>query len=110
MAAKMVRRDPVAAKVPYEDDAGRVFHFHALRGQFITSLGRAGVPLGTAQKLARHKDPKLTANVYTHLGHVDLVAAVENLPLPFCAPLAPTPCASMRSTAEAAKRPMAKTT
>jgi site-specific recombinase XerD len=51
--------------------------FHANRHTFISNLGRAGVPLATAQKLARHADPKLTANVYCHF-------ASETVP-PVCA-------------------------
>lgn len=66
----------------YRDSAGHVFDFHALRGQFITFLARAGVGLTTAQKLARHSTPTLTANVYTHLGLSDLAAAVEGVALP----------------------------
>ncbi len=92
-AAEMLRIDLEAAGIPYRDAAGRVFDFHSLRGQYITSLGRAGVPLVTAQKLARHSDPKLTANVYTHLAMVDLAAAVESLPIrlkPLALPLALT--------------------
>lgn len=64
----------------YVDHDGRVFDFHSLRGQFVTDLGRAGVPLTTAQKLARHSDPKLTANLYTHLSAVDLASSVDSLP------------------------------
>lgn len=33
-AAKMIRRDLAAAKIPFRDAAGQVFDFHALRGQF----------------------------------------------------------------------------
>jgi hypothetical protein len=47
------------------------------RGRLI---GGDGTPLATAQKLARHSDPRLAANVYTHLGLADLARAVENLP------------------------------
>ena len=79
-SAAMVRADLAAAGIPYADDAGRVFDFHALRGQFITNLARAGVPLATAQKLARHSDPKLTSNVYTHLSVHDEAGAVGSLP------------------------------
>jgi integrase len=59
---------------------GRVVDFHALRTTFITTLALSGVPLTVAQKLARHSDPRLTANTYTHLGLADLGRAVESLP------------------------------
>jgi hypothetical protein len=33
-----------------------------------------------AQKLARHRDPKLTANIYTKMGVDELADAVAKLP------------------------------
>ena len=80
--AEMIRHDLQAAGLPYEDERGDVFDFHALRGQFITQLGRSGVSLVEAQKLARHCDPKLTANHYTHLSLHDLTSAVSRLAAP----------------------------
>ena len=76
----MLRTDLDAAGIPYRDGSGKVFDFHALRSRYITDLGRSGVPLVEAQRLARHSDPRLTANHYTHLGIHDLSAAVERLP------------------------------
>jgi integrase len=38
----MVRRDLAKAKVPYRDQVGRIFDFHALRHQFISTLARSG--------------------------------------------------------------------
>ncbi len=55
---------------------------------FISHLALSGVPLAVAQKLARHSDPRLTANVYTHLGLADLARAVEALP-PLSGPAPP---------------------
>lgn len=52
---------------------------HALRTAFVTNLGRAGVSLAQAQKLARHSTPVLTANVYTKLELVDAHEAVAKL-------------------------------
>lgn len=60
---------------------GEVLDFHALRVTYCTLLARAGVPLVQAQKLMRHSDPKLTANVYSRLGLVDGHAAVARLHL-----------------------------
>jgi integrase len=79
-AADMLRRDLEAAGIAYLDDDGQVFDFHALRGQYITNLARAGVSLQMAQKLARHSTPTLTANVYTKLQLDDRVGAVAKLP------------------------------
>jgi integrase len=75
----MIQADLEAAGAPYVKE-DRTLDFHALRVSFVSSLALSGVPLATAQKLARHSDPRLTANVYTHLGLADLSRAVESLP------------------------------
>jgi integrase len=63
-AAEMLRLDLDAAGIPYEDGEG-VFDFHAVRGQFVTLLARAGVMPRVAQKLARHSDVNLTMRHYS---------------------------------------------
>ena len=79
-SAIMIRKDLAAADIPYEDDAGRVFDFHALRHQFISSLAQAGVHPKEAQSLARHSTISLTMDRYTHLNVVDLTGALDRLP------------------------------
>jgi len=79
---KMMKLDLERAGIPYQDEDGLFADFHSNRDTFITNLGRARVPLVTAQKLARHHDPKLTSNVYTHLGLSDKASAIESLPTP----------------------------
>lgn len=81
-AAAMLRGDLKAAGIPYRDERGRVFDFHALRMTFITNLALAGVPLVHAQRLARHSTPALTSNFYTSLEIVDLARAAEKLVTP----------------------------
>lgn len=82
VGAKMIRIDLAAAKISYTID-GKDYDFHALRHQFITGLARAGVSLKSAQQLARHSKPELTANTYTHLSVRDTSADVEKLaPIP----------------------------
>jgi integrase len=81
--AEMLRHDLEDAGIEYVvegPDGPEYADFHALRHTYITSLERAGVSIKTAMMLARHSDPKLTLNVYTHRGLVDLAAAVEQLP------------------------------
>ena len=78
--AMMLRADLAAADIPYEDERGRVFDFHALRHLFITNLARGGVAPKVAQALARHSTPVLTLAVYTHAGDAEQRAAVEQLP------------------------------
>ena len=79
-AARIIRIDLQAAGIPYTDESGSVFDFHALRHQFISSLAAAGVHPKTAQELARHSDIKLTMNRYTHVFRGELDKAVDLLP------------------------------
>jgi integrase/recombinase XerD len=69
-------------RLMYQDESGLFADFHSNRHTFISNLGRAGVPLIIAQKLARHSDPRLTANRYTHLEMEDKAAAIASLPTP----------------------------
>lgn len=80
---KMTRvfiRDLKAAKIEERDSRGRVVDVHSLRHTYATMLAQAGVPLQQVQQLMRHSDPKLTANVYTHLDVLDGAAAIAKLP------------------------------
>jgi integrase len=78
--AEMVRLDLEAAGIPYQDDAGRFFDFHATRGQFISSLAAGGVHPKVAQVLARHSTITLTMDHYTHLDVLDVTGALDKLP------------------------------
>jgi integrase len=78
--AEMLRRDLEAAGISPKDELGRVVDCHSLRYTFATLLCIAGVPLVHAQRLMRHKDPKLTANIYTDINMDEHVKAVEKLP------------------------------
>ncbi|MEX0701310.1 MAG: tyrosine-type recombinase/integrase [Planctomycetales bacterium] len=79
-AAEMLRLDLAAAEIPYEDDAGRVCDFHALRHTFISSLAASGVHPKIAQELARHSTISLTMDRYTHVGRSEAAAALKSLP------------------------------
>ena len=102
-AAKMLREDLEAARAKWieegrtpadraereagcflspEDEAGRVFDFHALRHQFISNLAAAGEHPKVAQQLARHSTIDLTMNVYTDPHLLDTTGAVNRLPQP----------------------------
>jgi len=78
--SQMVRDDLTEAGIPYEDELGRFFDFHALRGQFGTLLAKRGVHPKTAQVLMRHHDVNLTLGLYTHVLHGQENAAIESLP------------------------------
>ncbi|MBM3984022.1 MAG: hypothetical protein FJ304_27890, partial [Planctomycetes bacterium] len=81
-AAEMLRRDLEAVEVPYSvegPDGPEYADFHALRHTYLTMLGRHGVDLRTAQELAGHSTPLLTAR-YSHRRLHDLAGAVDKLP------------------------------
>ena len=79
-AAEMLRNDLKDAQIPYEDERGRIFDFHALRHQFISNLASAGVHPKVAQQLARHSSISLTMDRYTHLQSDDVANALHELP------------------------------
>jgi integrase len=80
VAAEMLRVDIAAAGIPYQDDSGRYFDFHAMRGQFISLLAARGVHPKVAQALARHSTISLTMDYYTHLDVLDVAGALDKLP------------------------------
>ena len=69
-----------AAGIARTDVEGRTLDLHALRHTAATRMARTGVPLMHAQQLLGHSDPKLTAQIYSHLEAEDLRGAVESLP------------------------------
>ena len=56
--------------------------FHDLRGTTGTLLARAGVSLVVAQRILRHRDPRLTANIYSRVDLDDLRAGIARLGVP----------------------------
>ncbi len=76
----MLATDLMRCGIAPVDDRGRVVDMHSLRHGYITTLARAGVPVKTLQTLARHSDPKLTLNVYSHLTLLDTAGALDALP------------------------------
>jgi integrase len=76
----MLKADLERCGIEQTDASGRVVDMHSLRHGYITTLARAGVPVKTLQALARHSDPKLTLNVYSHVSVYDTAKAVEALP------------------------------
>jgi len=77
-----LRRRTASDFLSYQNASGDFADFHSNRHTFISMLGREGVPLTIAQKLARHSDPRLTANRYTHLEMQDKEEAIHGLPTP----------------------------
>ena len=75
--ALALQGDLERAEIPYENESGEVFDFHALRHTFITNLRNA--PARVAQSLARHKSSQMTDR-YTHIRLHDERAALDSLP------------------------------
>ncbi len=65
------------ARIERVDGDGRKIDIHALRHTFGSRLARHGAGLVHVQRLMGHSDPKLTAQVYTHLDVEDLRKAME---------------------------------
>lgn len=76
-----LKRDLKKAGIPYRNEEGRQFDFHSFRYCFATMLAKANVPIRTAIELMRHKDPRLTLQIYTDAGQLDTDEAVERLPM-----------------------------
>ena len=75
-----------AAGIEWKNDEGQRIDFLALRTTLVTQLVRAGVTLATAQRLARHSTPALTAKNYTRLELSDLAGSVAILTAPSSSP------------------------
>jgi integrase len=67
------------AEIPRVDAEGRKLDIHALRHTFGSRMARSGAGLVHVQRLMGHSDPKLTAQVYTHLDVEDLRGAIEGV-------------------------------
>lgn len=74
------RRDYERAGIARLDERGRQSDFHALRLTYCTMLHRQGVPLRQAMALMRHSDARLTTQVYTDQGMLDVGSEVGKLP------------------------------
>jgi integrase len=74
------RADLKAAGIERFDTRGYKVDFHAQRVTFVTNLARAGVSQRQTMALARHTDPKLTANLYTDQDALPLAEAAAKLP------------------------------
>ena len=78
-AFQMLRNDLDAAGIAYVTDDG-VADFHSLRHTFISNLVAGGVHPKLAQQLARHSTITLTMDRYSHVGLLDMNAALQSLP------------------------------
>jgi integrase len=74
-------KDLQAAGIERKGSDGRSIDVHSLRKTFGTMLAAAGVPLTTVQRLMRHSTPLLTAKLYIDVEPVDMMQALEKLPM-----------------------------
>ena len=79
VGAEMVRHDLARAGIPYRDDRGLIYDFHALRGQLATDMARKGIAPQKTQKAMRHSSINLTIRHYTHLTTDDIREALDSL-------------------------------
>ncbi len=79
LGAAMLRVDLDAAGIPYRDEAGLVFDFHALRCQCATLLDGAGVSPRVVQRIMRHSTLELSGR-YTRPTLHDIEGAAAALP------------------------------
>jgi integrase len=70
--------DIARAGITHVTDAGQADR-RCLRKTFVTHLALSGVDLRTAQRMARHSSPNLTANIYTDPALLDMQAAAAAL-------------------------------
>jgi integrase len=74
-AARALRSDLKAAGIAGWAD----YDFHSLRHSYVTMLVKSGASVKVCQELARHADPRLTMNTYSHLTVCDLARGLEGL-------------------------------
>ncbi len=80
MVSKFFKKDLKKAGIPYQDDKGRFFDFHALRKCTGTYLRRAKVDPAISKLYLRHSDIRLTMEVYNDESLADLTEAMEAMP------------------------------
>jgi integrase len=71
----------------------RKTRFHDLRHTTASLLMQSGVPVHVVQKVLRHRDPRMTANVYGHLAPDYMRREVDRLRFGIWAPDAPNSAA-----------------
>jgi integrase len=62
--AELIRQDMKVAKIKLTDSEGNAICFHSLRNSYMSFLANSQTPAKVVQKLARHRDPRLTFNTY----------------------------------------------
>ena len=74
-----LRRCPVHGARLWPKPKVRKTRFHDLRHTTASLLMQAGAPIHVVQKVLRHRDPRMTANVYGHLAPDYLQREIDRL-------------------------------
>lgn len=74
-----LKNDLEAAGIPWQDQRGRQFDFHALRYQFGDRLFESGAPLNVIQKAMRHSTIELTAKRYAQARDDQVTRAMDGM-------------------------------
>jgi integrase len=74
-SSTMIKGDLKSAGIPSDE-----ITFHSLRHCYATFVDQSGASTKEAMKLARHSDPRLTLNRYTHTQMEELSKVVDKLP------------------------------
>ncbi len=77
---KTLHKDLRAAEIDVEDERGREVVLHSLRHSLATMLASSKVPMAVAQRIMRHRDIRLTAEVYCDEALLPMVEAMRALP------------------------------
>lgn len=75
------REDLRNAQIEEVDSRGRKVVLHSLRHSLATMLVVANVPMAVAQRIMRHRDIQLTAEVYCDESLLPMAAAMATLPM-----------------------------
>lgn len=78
--SKLLRKDLKKACIPYQDEKGRYFDFHALRKCTGTYLRKAGIDPSVSKQWMRHSDIRLTMETYNDELMHDLAQCLDALP------------------------------
>jgi integrase len=74
------REDLAAAGIEDVDERGRKVVLHSLRHSLATMLAQTNVPPAVAMKILRHRDIRLTLQLYTDTDQLPAAAALAALP------------------------------
>ena len=85
---RTLMKDLRNARVDFLNDTNQRVDLHAQRHTYCTLVAKSGASMKTAQTLMRHGDPRLTMNVYSHVGIFDTASALASVKLPTAPPAA----------------------